>query len=118
MSIDTLDFLCYNIYRKVGVNMIPPKELEERDMKLDELEKKIDSSIKNYHGWHKWEEAIIDGEYPVNARNAIGQKYKEAGWNYVYHITSSEHGDRPGLTRFIFSTEKPDDKAVCGFYIV
>ncbi len=30
--------------------MITPKELEERDMKLDELEKKIDSSIKNYHG--------------------------------------------------------------------
>lgn len=64
------------------------------------------------------EEAIIDGEYPVNARNAIGQKYKEAGWDYVYHITSSEHGDRPGLTHFIFSTEKPDDKVVCGFYIV
>lgn len=98
--------------------MITPKELEERDMKLDELEKKIDSSIKNYHGWNKWEEAIIDGEYPANARNAIGQKYKEAGWNYVYHITSSEHGDRPGLTRFIFSTEKPDDKVVFGFYIV
>ena len=51
--------------------MITPKELEERDMKLDELEKKIDRSIKNYHGWYKWEEAIIDGEYPVNARNAI-----------------------------------------------
>lgn len=44
--------------------MIAPKELEERNMKLDELEKK---------------KAIIDGEYPVNARNAIGQKYKEAG---------------------------------------
>ena len=62
--------------------MITPKELEELDMKLDELEKKIDRSIKNYHG-----------------------------------IASSEHGDRPGLTRFIFSMEKPDDKAVCGFYI-
>lgn len=98
--------------------MITPKELEERDMKLDELEKKIDSSIKFYHGWYKWEEAIIDGEYTVNARNAIGQKYKEAGWNYVYHITSSERGDRPGLTYFIFSTEKLDDKVVCGFYIV
>lgn len=83
--------------------MIAPKELEERDMKLDELEKK---------------EAIIDGEYPVNARDAIGQKYKEAGWNYIYHITSSEHGDRPGLNYFIFSTEKPDDKVFCGFYIV
>ena len=72
-------------------------------MKLDELEKK---------------EAIIDGECPMNARNSIRQKYKEAGWDYVYHITSSEHGDRPGLTHFIFSTERLDCKVVGGFYIV
>ena len=98
--------------------MITPKELEERDMKLDELEKKIDSSIKFHHGWHKWEEAIIDGEYPVDVRTAIGLKYREAGWDYVYHITSSEHGDRPGLTHFIFSTERLDCKVVRGFYIV
>lgn len=98
--------------------MITPKELEERDMKLDELEKKIDRSIKDFHELYKWEEAIIDGEYPVNVRNAIGQKYKNAGWKYVYHITSSEHGGRPGLTRFIFSTEKLEDKCVLGFYIV
>lgn len=83
--------------------MITPKELEEHNTKLDELEKK---------------EAIIDGEYPVDVRTAIGLKYREAGWNYVYHITSSEHGDRPGLTRFIFSTERLDCKVVGGFYIV
>lgn len=83
--------------------MITPKELEERDMKLDELEKK---------------EEIIDGEYPINVRNTIGQKYKETGWNYVYHITYSEHGERPGLTHFIFSTERLDCKVVGGFYIV
>ena len=98
--------------------MITPKELEEHDMKFDELEKKIDNSIKNYYGWHKREEAIIDGEHPVNVRNAIGQKYKEAGWDYVYHITSSEHGDRPGLAHFVFSTEELDDELVLGFYIV
>ena len=98
--------------------MITPKELEERDMKLDELEKKIDRSIKFHHGWHKWEEAIIDGEYPVDVRTAIGLKYREAGWDYVYHITSSGHGDRPGLTYFIFSIERLDCKVVDGFYIV
>lgn len=98
--------------------MITPKELEKCDMKLDELEKKIDRSIKNFHGWYKWEEAVIDGEYSVNVRNAIGQKYKDAGWKYVYHRTSSEHGERYGLTHFIFSTEKLDDKYTIGFYIV
>lgn len=33
--------------------MITPKDIEAMDMKLDELEKKIDSSIKDYHGWYK-----------------------------------------------------------------
>lgn len=98
--------------------MITPKDIETMDMKLDELEKKIDSSIKSRHGWHKWEEAIIDGEYPVNVRTAIGLKYKKAGWSYVYHITSSEHGGHSGLTHFIFSTERLDYKVVGGFYLV
>lgn len=53
-----------------------------------------------------------------NVRTAIGLRYREAGWNYVYHITSSEHGDRPGLTHFIFSMERLDCKVVGGFYIV
>lgn len=98
--------------------MITPNELNDYNVNYNKLEEEIDDSIKRFHGWYKWEEAIIDGEYPINVRNTIGQKYKEAGWDYVYHITSSEHGDRPGLTRFIFSTEKLDDKVVCGFYIV
>ena len=98
--------------------MSSPNELNDYNVNYNKLEEEIDDSIKRFHGWYKWEEAIIDGEYPINVRNTIGQKYKEAGWDYVYHITSSEHGDRPGLTRFIFSTEKLDDKVVCGFYIV
>lgn len=98
--------------------MIYPNELDDYNVNYYKLEKEIDDSIKSFHGWHEWEEAIIDGEYPINVRNTIGQKYKEAGWNYVYHITSSEHGDRPGLTRFIFSTRKPDYRVVRGFYIV
>ena len=98
--------------------MITPNELNDYNVNYNKFEEEIDDSIKRFHGWYKWEEAIIDGEYPINVRNTIGQKYKEAGWDYVYHITSSEHGDRPGLTRFIFSTEKLDDKVVCGFYIV
>lgn len=98
--------------------MIYPNELDDYNVNYNKLEKEIDESIKRFHGWCKWEEAIIDGEYPVSVRNAIGQKYKDAGWEYVYHLTSSERGDRPGLTRFLFSTEKLDDKVVLGFYIV
>lgn len=98
--------------------MIYPNELNDYNVNYDKLEKEIDESIKRFHGWCKWEEAIIDGEYPVNVRNTIGLRYREAGWNYVYHITSSEHGDHPGLTRFIFSMERLDCKVVGGFYLV
>lgn len=98
--------------------MIYPNELDDYNVNYNKLEKEIDNSIKECHGMNEYEQAFVKGEYPVNIRNTVAQKYKNAGWKYVYHITSSEHGDRPGLTRFIFSTEKPDDKAVCGFYIV
>lgn len=87
-------------------------------MNYNKLEKYIDNSIKECHGVNEYEQAFVKEEYPVNIRNTVAQKYKNAGWDYVYHITSSEHGDRPGLTRFIFSTEKLDDKIVCSFYIV
>ena len=57
------------------------------------------------------------------------KEYVANKWNSVwgYQILNPDdivldeefhNDDRPGLTRFIFSTEKPDDKVVCGFYIV
>lgn len=82
------------------------------------LEKAIDDSIQGFHGWFAWEQAIIDGEYPVAVRNQIAQKYKDAGWKYVYHQTSSENGERPGLTEFLFSLEKIPEKIVQGYYKV
>ena len=85
--------------------MISPNEIENIDMNIiNKLEKEIDESIKQFHTWYPWERAIIIGEYSVQIRNAIGRKYVDAGWNYVYHRTSSEHGEAPGLTSFIFST--------------
>lgn len=70
---------------------------------LDVMEKQIDASIAKFHGWHPWEYAILDNEYAVVLRDAIAKRYLKAGWNYVYHGTSSENGERPGLTSFTFS---------------
>ena len=73
---------------------------------LLDIEKAIDESIKQFHGWYRYECAIISGEYSIETRNAIGKRYKDAGWKYVYHQTSSENGERAGLTSFIFSNIK------------
>ena len=70
---------------------------------IDEIIVKIDESIKRYHGWYPWESAIIEGELSLTIRNEIAQSYKDAGWKYVEHETSSENGERPGLTSFRLS---------------
>lgn len=72
---------------------------------LDALEKQIDASIAKFHGWYPWEYAILYNEYAVVLRDAIAKRYLKAGWNYVYHGTSSENGERPGLTSFSFSMD-------------
>ena len=86
--------------------MLTPKDIRDTEIKqydFDKLEKDIDESIKRYHGIYEWEEAILDKEYPLSVRNEIGKRYMENGWKYVYHQTSSENGERPDLTNFVFS---------------
>lgn len=74
---------------------------------LTDMEGLIDMSIKQFHGWYKHEMAILASEYPVHIRNIISQKYiNEGNWKYVYHSTSSELGQKSGLTIFYFS-QKP-----------
>lgn len=102
--------------------MITPNDLKNIELKktdFEKLEAEIDESIKSFHGWYPWEEAIIQGEYSVEVRNEIAKKYKENGWKYVYHQTSSENGERAGLTNFKFSNkELEDEHTINPFYKV
>ena len=95
--------------------MITPNDLKNIELEkidFEKLEAEIDESIKNFHGWYPWEEAIIQGEYSVEVRNEIAKKYKENGWKYVYHQTSSENGETAGLTDFIFSNKELEDEHI------
>lgn len=59
--------------------MIKPNDLEKMELgntDFEKLEEDIDNSIKSFHGWYPWEEAIIRGEYPVSVRNAIGKNIR------------------------------------------
>jgi hypothetical protein len=80
-------------------------ELKDKMCNIEDVEKEIDNSILLFHGSYSWEEAIISGELPVETRDEIAQHYINAGWKYVYHNTSSELGERPGLTSFKFSND-------------
>lgn len=86
--------------------------MEIENTNFEELEKAIDDSIRSYHGWYPWEEAIIQGEYSIEVRNIMGKKYKDAGWKHVYHQTSSENGERAGLTAFKLSNSPLEDEYI------
>lgn len=91
--------------------MITPSDLINYDIKridFKSLEKQIDNSIIEHHGLYPYEWAQLDKEYSVEVRDIIGKKYKENGWNFVYHRTSSENNDSTGITSFIFSTKEID----------
>jgi ectoine hydroxylase-related dioxygenase (phytanoyl-CoA dioxygenase family) len=64
---------------------------------IDENLKKIVLQYSNHV------EAVISGEYSKTVRDKIAQKYiDEGGWSKVTHRTSSENGERGGLTAFSF----------------
>lgn len=101
--------------------MITPNDIKNIEMDnicLVELEKKIDTSMMRLHGWYTWEQAIIEGEYSIEVRNEIAKRYKDGGWKYVYHKTSSENDEKYGLTCFIFSNIELEQKYVEKYYKV
>lgn len=79
------------------------KELYLKNFDLNKVEVEIDKQLVKNHTQHPWEEVLLDEEYTVEVRDALAKRYINAGWDYVYHQTSSENGERPGLTMFAFS---------------
>lgn len=99
--------------------MITPKSFERADeRRINGLIEKIDNSMLSNHGHYDYELAIIDEEFPIVLRNAVAKRYKDVGWKYVYHRTSSENDERPGLTSFIFSQKEVEPCIVKGYHTV
>ena len=85
--------------------MITPNELSSSDgYIINDIIAEIDAEIvENHHLYPMCDFAILTKEYPKSIRDEIAQKYRDCGWNFVEHRTSSENGERPGLTEFRFS---------------
>ena len=45
---------------------------------------------------------IIPSEYSKESRDYVVEEFKKIGWKKIEHKTSSESGERPGLTSFNF----------------
>ena len=76
------------------------------DKYIAEIDKKIEEYAEK--NMYPWVEIILEKELSMNERNCISKEYKAAGWMAVYHNTSSENGENPGLTTFVFLTEETE----------
>lgn len=66
----------------------------ESNIMAEKFEKQLKISVKGEKYYH----LVIDGEYSREACNIIESCYKKAGWTKAICKTSSEKGDREGLT--------------------
>ena len=93
------------------------KDFKDMGAFIAKIDAEIEKDIKIWNREGARVEAIITGEPSVELRNEIARCYvDEAGWGYVYHRTSSENGECPGLTHFIFSEEPLPEKEVKGWH--
>ena len=91
--------------------MITPAELEQYEIENANIEAiiiDIDTEIKKNHGNHPYEDAVLLKEYSKVIREEVARRYREAGWAYVIHRTSSENGERAGITHFKLSMNPID----------
>ena len=93
--------------------MITPYEFEKLQAvkNVDKYIQEIDKKIEEYaeKNMYPWVEIVLEKELSLHERNCVAKEYQMAGWQTVYHHTSSEIGENPGLTTFVFLTEATED---------
>lgn len=75
-----------------------PRDVEGGLSKLDEALSKIESKFRVEESDQNYYHIVIVGEYNRKVCDKIEQIYTEAGWTKVKCRTSSENGERGGLT--------------------
>ena len=69
----------------------------------------IDDYIKkqaSVGGIFPWVQVPLEAEISKKNREFIAQEYLKAGWFAVCSYVSSECGERPGFTNFVFCTKE------------
>ena len=75
--------------------------LNEKDILLENVINELNNSTTldwNYNHIV----IIIPSEYSKESRDYVVEEFKKIGWKKIENKTSSENGERPGLTSFVF----------------
>lgn len=80
------------------MNITKPCEMTSGTSKLEEAVSKFEEELKNKDKDENYYHLVIVGEYNRATCDKIEELYRDAGWVKVYCRTSSENGERGGLT--------------------
>lgn len=87
--------------------VMTPERFVSNNTAERQLVEKVEESFKKSKAIGDWDggdtvKILVTGEYTPQLRDKIAARYEKAGWAKVEHATSSEQGERPGLTVFVF----------------
>ena len=74
--------------------------IDKKDEIIELIENEFDNDLTNDHDTYI--HIGIFGEFTKEARDLVVEDYLKRGWSDVTHQTSSENGERGGLTGFKF----------------
>ena len=75
--------------------------LNEKDILLETVINELNNST-TLDWYNNYYIVIIQSEYSKKSRDYVVDEFKKVGWKKIEHKTSSEKGEKPGLTSFIF----------------
>ena len=85
-----------------------PEEINNKLLLINEkdiLLENVINELNNYttlDWYNNYYTVIIQYEYSKKSRDYVVDEFKKVGWKRIEHKTSSESGERPGLTSFNF----------------
>ena len=80
------------------MNVTKPEQMTTGTSKVEEAVRKFEEQFTKEEKDQRYYYLIIVGEYNRQTCDEIERIYTEAGWSKVKCITSSENGERSGLT--------------------
>ncbi len=80
------------------MNITKPNEMSSGISKFEEAINKFEAQLKNKDKDQDYYHLVIEGEYNRDVCDEIEKAYTDAGWNIANCKTSSEKGERGGLT--------------------
>lgn len=73
-------------------------EASVNEQEVRVLVEAFDQELESETKGHAWYHVVVAGEYNRVTLDSVEAEYYAAGWKHVLCQTSSENGERPGLT--------------------